>query len=464
MRFLIHESSLIELISCLIVAILVLDSDLKEAILTSTSGVDTILAAWTQRGVGGRYEVVAQPPLCALLILFRDVVSHAHGADVLYDLLITSPPRLKKLVRTLIARVSDIADRYARGQVTTAFALEYLHDLLDIIRKLLHQQHIWTALFKSGELLSTLPSALLIIACGHTDVKVWTDVAGCLRHLVTFCFTGGMGSINPMHQVYTALSGGVLKVVYRCLVNLPPSHPDFSFVLLLLGDFAAYAVYTRVVERFTSAFQKMMAMPNVQTLSEEVLQLTSTITANLSVKIDWNEYHRGECTSESKSNVRRRSLGVSLSVSLRLHLLGYIESFCKSSMPAFEALQEQKHGANVPLHSLVMFADLVSIPPALNVTKIASYKSALDGGLAYGRRTVGFMRQFLQRREIHLAEVLFPYGGCTIRVFARLWKDDDNIFHTLSAIFGLIDSNATEREGKTARQLRDYQAGELGHS
>lgn len=286
MRFFIDKGTLIKLVSCLILAIWVLDRDLKKAILASTSGVDTILAAWTQRGVGGRYEVVAQPPLCALLILFRDLVSDTDGADVLSELLIPSPPRLKKLVRTLIARVSDIADRCARGQVTTTFALEYLHDLLDVIRKLLHQQHIWIPLFKSGELLATLPSALLTIGGLHKDIRVWREVARCLRHLVTFCLTGGMGSVNPVHQVCTALSGGVLQVVYTCLINLPTSHPDFSFALLLLGDFAAYAVYTRVVEPFASAFQTMIAMPKIEQLlclSQEFLFLSSTITANLSV-------------------------------------------------------------------------------------------------------------------------------------------------------------------------------------
>jgi hypothetical protein len=79
------------------------------------------------------------------------------------------------------------------------------------------------------------------------------------------------------------------------------------------------------------------------------------------------------------------------------------------------------------------------MPPALDITTLDAYKSTLENGSAHYRRRIGgYVEQFLQRREVHLVEVLFPYGGCTIRVFARLWKEDDDTFHALSAIFGLM--------------------------
>lgn len=155
-------------------------------------------------------------------------------------------------------------------------------------------------------------------------------------------------------------------------------------------------------------------------------------------KADWGEYHRHECPTESRLNLRRSKEGVSLSASLRFRLLEYIESYCKSTMPAFEALRVAKYGAT-PLHSLVLFVDHVSIPPALDVTTLDAYRSTFNDGLAhYRRRIEDYTKQFLQRRQIHLVEVLFPYGGCTIRVFAWLWTNGDNSLHTLSAIFGLL--------------------------
>ncbi|KAJ2911581.1 hypothetical protein MD484_g8833, partial [Candolleomyces efflorescens] len=397
MRFFVDKGTLIEVVSCLILVISVLDRNLQEAILTSNSGVDTILAAWTQRGIGGRYEVVTEPPLCALLILFRDLVSHPGAAAVLSELLILSPLRLKKLIRALIVRVSDIRDRHVMGQVTPAFALEYIHDLLDLTRNLLHQQHISIPLFRSGELLAALPSTLLIIGGTRKGVQVWREIARCLNHLMTFCLTGGLGSINPIHQVRTVVNGGLLQVIYACLINFRPDDPTFTFVLVLLGDFAAYAVYTRVAEPFADAFTKMMAMKNIPQLlrrSGEFLALTSTITTNLSIvkSISESRVGRGLCDS---SSVRK-------------------------------------------------------FPNDIQV--LAHYKERVEGDI----------QQFIERPEIHLVEALFPYGGCTIRVFARLCKEDDNTFVALGAIFGLIESKETIRDGKTARQIRDYQAGELG--
>ncbi|RXW15699.1 hypothetical protein EST38_g10155 [Candolleomyces aberdarensis] len=393
-HFFVREGVYIGPTGSLILTLVVLHRELRDAIITSPFCVDLLLSMWMCKGADGRLVVVTACTLCPLLGLLQTLVDNEDGKTVLYDILGASKSKLKKLACVIVCRMENIADLHTRKHVSTSFAMLYMAQLLDLTLHLVEEQNHWAAFFKSDSFLSALPSALLSIArvemeanahpkASGTEVesnaRIWEDIVACVRYIVTFCFTCGMGTISPLRQVSHALDGGALTLISKCLTNLPPSHPEFSYALKVYGDFLAYTVYERTMGSFIPANQVM----------------TTALVKSL-----------GEQSQEFQ------------------HMMCGLKATVSSALGVYNGVTGKRVGERVCDNLHLMLVD-----------------------------------------NLYLVDFLFPYGACTIRIFARLWRDRNGAFYALSSIFTILESDMDQRKrhGKTARELRDHQASKLWH-
>ncbi|KAF6751273.1 hypothetical protein DFP72DRAFT_1137734 [Ephemerocybe angulata] len=477
---------------------------LEEVVLGSKSTVELIVAWWIHKGdnISTSQEHdsdMASHPSSPINLLFLLVVEDSRSRPIFRQVSAASPATVGLIARAMKTRLTELEEGIRAHSSTVAFVVARVLELARLLRQILNRKEHYVELFHSERLIFSISSTLQA-ATFHQEKgpEFWVNINDILRHIFSFIVKPGFGCGSPIKKVIDALNGGLLTVLVKSLIVTPPTTSSHAFCLCFLSDITAYCIYRDVVVPLSTAVKNLVKWgvvaqapaPHAPKFSERWVAIVSFLIRNAKVydcnggrevlgsvcngpgcpmaqelrsrvsvarkcsrchsisycsetcqKRDWRAHHRDECLEEQQLRPKGQ-----LPLRDRATIASYIANLCTEyySTKFQEARTQRK--IFVPLESLILSVNGISIPTGVDVTTVANYRSRNIAIFHYHlwSRIDRYLEDFTLRPNIHLAEAIFPLGGCTVHLLVRLLKGEGGDFRVLGFISGITRSMALD--------------------
>ncbi|KAJ2912142.1 hypothetical protein MD484_g8271, partial [Candolleomyces efflorescens] len=494
----------VHLPTCALIIIMLqsLDESLLLRIMTLRRLLELVLSIWIRKNrLGGRYIVATTHRICPILDMVQGLVSHEPRKAAFLQLLEDEPRRVREIAHAIRVRILELGESYTEGDIGRHFALEQILEILAISGVVLSRYDRWLAFLvpkDSPNFLGVVVEVLVTISRGAVEESYLATLVRTIRRVCTLALRAGSNACPPLKKLLTILDGGILTLITRCLLHLPPTNPAHVFAADIFQEIAAYGIFHEVA-RFFAAGPGVWVAPadlrranqlSARDINQECWEVVRTFVVQIIQKYnrnmdhilttnicdglghthhrwqeaagsdvrqcsrchsvvycsqqcqrnDWGQYHRYECSTQLAQYSLRRLSGWISPVN-RAWCLFLVEGIVNAHMSSFDEKRLIK-GITAPLHSCILVIEGLSLPTRISVTKVSDYmrrnKDLPDTSLA--KRIDAYLAQFLQYPgTIWLVEALFPYGGATIHYLIRMTRDEDGCLHAVSAVTRVCD-------------------------